>query len=130
MKPFANLTILIAEYEVLLRGILKDEFQYFGASVLEAPNGRVAFELFKKSNVDVVISDVRMPGGDGLELIEKIRTAGKKMPIFFFSTAFADISEESAAKMGAAGLFSKPYDLKTLIDAVKTAVDSVKKSAA
>ncbi len=128
MKPFANLTVLIAEDEVLLRGILKDEFQYFGANVLEAPNGRVAFELFSKSQVDVVISDVRMPGGDGIELIEKIRAKGK-MPIFFFSTAFADISDESAAKMGAAGLFAKPYDLKTLMDAVANVIAARRKSS-
>jgi CheY-like chemotaxis protein len=129
LKPFEGVTIIIAEDEELLREILRDEFEYYGAKVIDCANGKIAMQQHQLHNADIIISDVRMPQGDGLELLEKLKVMGK-LPIFYFSTAYTDISEEEARQRGARGLFSKPYELKLLMDALKADIENKRNQAA
>ena len=66
--------ILLVDDDENLRQALQKTLESMGHQVLPAQNGRVAHELFLKTPVDVVISDIRMPEMDGLELTIASRT--------------------------------------------------------
>lgn len=66
-------TVLIADDDKLTREGLATMLRSSGHSVIEAEDGRQALELIDEKVPDLVISDVRMPNMDGVELVEKIR---------------------------------------------------------
>lgn len=110
MDVLKGKTVLIVDDEPDLREIMIFEFESHGCQIIEAENGKIAFDLFLKNDVDLVISDVRMPGGDGIELLEKIRGKDKKKPVIILVSGFADVSREEAIKKGANSLEMKPID--------------------
>ena len=72
-----NVSILLVDDEVDLREIISEEFTSAGALVTCAENGRKAFEVLQKNKFDIVFSDVRMTGGDGIELIQNHPLCGE-----------------------------------------------------
>lgn len=106
--------VLIVDDEPEIVEILVDELGRHGFASKCAANGRDALELVLEGDVDAVFSDVRMPGGDGIELLVKIRQMGFTMP-FAFMSAFADLTPQGAAHLGAQMLFQKPYDLGEVV---------------
>ncbi len=113
--------ILIVDDEPDLRELLRFEFEMYDCVCLEAENGIKAFDIIKANNppVDVVISDVRMPKGDGVGLLENIRKMFTEKPAVFFVTGFADISKEEAYAKGVNGMFGKPYNIDFIVEEVK-----------
>ena len=79
------------------------------------------------SDGDCLILDIRMPGMNGFELMEKLISKGSSMPIICI-TAFDDVkSRERARELGASAYFTKPVDDQALIDAINWAIQSEKK---
>lgn len=111
-------TLLIVEDEPDLREILVFQFQRDGFKVLEAGNGKDAFEIAKTQKVDLVISDVQMQGGNGIELLNNMRDYNHELPVVLFITGFADVTIEDAFDMGAEAVFAKPFDRKVLLETV------------
>ena len=118
MKSPKEVTLLIVDDEEHLRESIVFDFTRKGFNVLSAENGRKAYELILKHPVDLVISDIRMPGGDGLELLERIRLLDAETPIVIFLTGFADVTESEMYAKGAKKMMTKPFDRKALIAAV------------
>lgn len=111
---FNGKKILVVDDEADLREILREELIYDGADVIEAQNGINALEILKKSSVDAVLSDMRMPGGDGAVLTRKIREVFGSKPVVILLTGFADLSSEEAYSIGADGYVNKPFHLSEL----------------
>ncbi len=118
-KQICDTRILIVDDEPDLRSILAFSFKKKGYQVLEAANGKEAFDLIQANPVDVVLSDARMPGGDGIELLDKVRKEHHGIPIIILVTGFTDLSTEDAHNKGAEALFSKPFDRKELEGAIE-----------
>ena len=74
--------ILCVDDEVDILELFRDEFLDLGFKVLEASNGADAFDIFRTNHVDCVVSDIRMPGGDGVSLVKNIKGEGSDVPIF------------------------------------------------
>ncbi len=119
MSSPRNKTLLFAEDEPELLEIYTHWFQRLGYEVLSAGNGVEALSLCRRHPVDLVISDVRMNGGDGIELAYKLKTTLDTSPLFVFLTGFADISDEEAYDLGACTILSKPIERKELEMAVE-----------
>lgn len=111
-------TILIVDDEGDLRDAIAFDFKRRNFNVLTAGSGREAFQIVESQPVDVVVSDVRMADGDGVELLEKIKARNVHRPMVIFVTGFADISLEVAFDKGADAVFIKPFDRKALFEAV------------
>lgn len=105
-----GIRILIAEDDPDLRESLAGVLQMFGAETIDAENGKKAYDLLCRESVDLILSDIRMPGGDGLLFLEKVRERDLKNPPFFFLSGFSDVTPEIAMAKGAQALLSKPYD--------------------
>lgn len=115
--------VLIVDDEEDLREILSEDFSLQGATVFTAKNGREAYDVAIREKPDVILSDVRMPGGDGVELLKRIREVHETTPPhIFLLTGFSDLKPEQAAELGGQGLLSKPFSLKQLRERVTQAL--------
>jgi two-component system response regulator (stage 0 sporulation protein F) len=121
---FEGLKVLVVDDEPDLREILKDEFTFEGAEVFEAKNGKEAFEIVKQHNLSAILSDIRMPGGDGIQLVKDLRSTDMDHVPILLITGFADIKNFEAYDLGADGFFTKPFHLEALRDGVQQLMQS------
>ncbi|HXF42626.1 MAG TPA: sigma-54 dependent transcriptional regulator, partial [Pyrinomonadaceae bacterium] len=106
--------ILIVDDEQSYRQLLSLVFQSDGHLIRTASNGREALEEIRKSPPDVVITDVRMPDMDGIELLRAARELHADIGIIMM-TAFASVeSAREAFKLGADDFIQKPFDVEEL----------------
>lgn len=118
MKVPGNKTLLLAEDEPELLEIYSDWFKRLGYRVLSAANAGEALSFCRSQHVDLVISDVRMAGGDGIELARQLNTTLESSPLLVFLTGFTDLSHEEAYDLGACAILNKPIQRAELEEAV------------
>lgn len=110
-----KLNICIVEDEEILRETLKDDLTDAGYSVTAFDHPVKALEYIIKSNVDVIVSDIRLPQMSGLELLPKIKAA-KPETFVVMMTAFGTVdSAVEAMKKGAYDYLTKPFDKEELL---------------
>jgi len=112
----AIMKVLVIDDEASLRSAIAEVVRDAGHEVVEAGDeGGVAQELVDRGDFDLVISDVRMPGLDGMALFRRARTVAPFMD-FILMTAFGDVAQAVAAlKEGAADYLTKPFDVDELL---------------
>lgn len=122
MNEFDGTTILIVDDEEMIREIFQSFLSRLGARVLEAQNGRIALEIIKQNEIDLLITDVRMPGGDGLELLREIeKNSLKNFPIFVCS-GYNDISTDEYKTLGIDQHIAKPFDWQDILKSIDAAL--------
>lgn len=108
-------TILVVDDDTDVRHALMDFLGLLnGFKILQASSGEEALSVLKNNHADVVISDIRMPNGDGEFLIQNLQDRIKQGLVFAFMTGYADLSRDRAIGLGATGIFYKPFDLEQL----------------
>ncbi len=107
--------ILVVDDEVDLREIVASELDYMGAKVFQAGNIIAADAVLKEQKIDLIISDIRMPGGTGVDLLKTVKARNIFLPPMILITGFADITPEGAYAEGAEALLNKPFQLDELI---------------
>ena len=107
--------ILVVDDENDLRDIVASEFDFMGAKVFQAENISVAQKLFEENKIDLIVSDIRMPGGTGIDLLDNLKKKDVENPPVILITGFADITVEDAFDKGAEALMNKPFKLDDLI---------------
>lgn len=118
--------ILIAEDEENIQKLLERLLQKHGYVTYAAKNGTEALEIAQANQVDVVITDIRMPGMDGISLIRELKKMDPCIEVIVM-TAFASVDTAiEAVKMGARDYIKKPFDIEEVIRAVDKAVALVK----
>ena len=122
VKEAKDALVLVVDDDVMLRKVLTMDFARRGYRVFSAGNGTEAFELVSTHKFDLVLTDVKMADGDGIELLSRIRGLGGITPIVMFMSGFTDMSVEEAFDLGADAMFPKPFDRKALFDAIEKAV--------
>lgn len=108
-----GLKILVVEDDSDLRESVREVLRLYGARVIEAENGRTGLNSLREESIDLILSDIRMPGGDGISFLEKVREINPDIP-FIFLTGFSDLTLEEALRKGAQGIFTKPYNSQDL----------------
>jgi CheY-like chemotaxis protein len=115
-----EVNVLVAEDEEDLREILVHVFENEGSHVHSAKDGKEACHILTNHPIDVVLSDVRMPKCDGIQLLEAIRKVNPDNPVVFLATGFADLNEEQAIEKGAASLITKPFSIEDLFSVLES----------
>ena len=122
MKSPSETKILVVDDEEDLRDAIVFDFKRKGFQVLEAANGQEAFEKVKSEKIDIIITDVKMPIADGVQLLKWVKALSSDLPVVMFITGFSDLSMQDAFNEGADAVFSKPFDRKALFLAVESAL--------
>ncbi|MCB9026629.1 MAG: response regulator [Bdellovibrionaceae bacterium] len=124
MEP-QNKRILVVDDEPELLKALKEVFQIFGFLVTTATSGNKAWNLLKDSDFDLVISDIRMKDGSGIELLQKCKNRDPLNPRFLVMSGFTDFSEAELYELGVDGFFAKPFDANAIRTAIKDSLLSL-----
>jgi two-component system response regulator PilR (NtrC family) len=107
-------SILIVDDEQSYRQLLSLVFQGDGHEIRTATNGREALEKITDQPADLIISDVRMPDMDGIELLSEVRQTAPDVGVVLM-TAFASVdTARDAFKLGADDFIQKPFDVEEL----------------
>ena len=123
VEPMTNrsLRILTVDDSATMRMLLLQALRGSGFDVAQADDGLTALDWLAANDVDVVITDINMPGLDGYGLIEHIRSGHRHRdrPILVLTTESSDEKKERARKAGATGWIVKPFDADKLAAAVR-----------
>ena len=115
-------TILTIDDEENIRNGLADNFELEGYNVKKAANGKEGLNLIAKGDIDLVITDLRMDGISGEEVVRHVTTENPGIPIIVL-TGHGSIDDATAAiKAGAYDFLTKPLDLDHLNLIVKNAL--------
>jgi CheY-like chemotaxis protein len=95
-----------------------------GYTVCAAKDAASAISVVRKTNPDVIVLDVSLPGGDGFLVAERLRNivAVAATPIIFVTASVKPGLRERAIKLGAVGFLAKPFDAATLAEALESAI--------
>ena len=110
--------ILVVDDEEDIRELMSDQLSLEGFEVLLAANGSEALDLLAKNEVDLVISDVRMPVLGGGELLRQLCNQERRPPVFLMS-GYSDFDFDSAIQAGAEYFFDKPIAMNALIEKIQ-----------
>jgi DNA-binding response OmpR family regulator len=125
-----NKKILIVDNEKDWCTILSDSLSQDRYWVFTAFNGKMALQLAKKENPDLMLLDIKMPGMDGIEVLRKIKKMKKEIAVII-CTAYETLeTARKVMKLGADDYVTKPVDLFLLKSLVKEVLGEVNKSAA
>lgn len=114
--------VLVIEDDEQTRDMLKQLLERNGYEVDAAEEGVAGLKAFRKREADVVLTDLLMPGKEGLETIRDLLAARPGLPIIAMSGGgrLGNLGYLAAAeKMGAAKVFAKPIDIPLLLEAIK-----------
>jgi CheY-like chemotaxis protein len=123
-RPGGTETVLVAEDEDEVRLLARDILQQLGYTVLEASNGHEALELSRGRPVDLLLTDVIMPGMSGRELAEALRPGQPTMRVLYMSGYTADVLEPRALLDGDRLVIQKPFTAEILAQRIREALDA------
>ena len=123
-SPSKGIRVVIADDHPVVRKGLSMTLEEFGEEiglVGEAADGAAAVKLVEEVQPDVVLMDIRMPGMDGLEALERIRASSPQVAVVILTTYNEDAFLLRGLQAGACGYLLKDCPLETLLHAVRAA---------
>ena len=115
--------ILVIDDESAIRNSLKMTLVYVGYDCLLAATGPEGLTLLEREAPDLVLLDVKMPGMDGLEVLERIRAANETIPVVVVSGHGTISTAVDATKKGAFDFIEKPFASERVLVSLRNALD-------
>jgi DNA-binding response OmpR family regulator len=125
MSIIHNKKILIVDDEPDLREILALELEYQQAQIFQASSVAEAKKILESQTFDLIISDIRMPGESGIDLLQHIRGMYKASPPIILITGFADVESYVAYHLGADDLIQKPFSIEKLLNSIDLCLSDI-----
>jgi putative two-component system response regulator len=114
--------ILVVDDDPYVRGAVSTLLKEYGYWVIMSENGVNAMSQLHENKIDVVLTDIKMPGISGIELLERIRDFDSDIPVILM-TGYAELDIAiDAVKKNAFDFITKPYKLEYLIHTIEKAV--------
>ena len=111
--------ILVVDDAKTMRDALKGALIPAGFDVVEAENGEQGLEMLAQHPVDLVISDLNMPGMDGLTMCSHIKEQGRNTPIFMLTTQTSPELKAKAKDFGVVAWIVKPHKDEVLLQGIR-----------
>lgn len=111
--------ILIVDDEPDMRLAVKNVLKLRGYDVLEAGDGPAALEMLAREDISLMLLDVRLPGMDGIEVLEKARRIKSDVPVVMISGYGHIQSAVDVMKLGASEYLQKPFENAQLVSTVQ-----------
>jgi putative two-component system response regulator len=120
--------ILVIDDEPIVRMLVAEILETAGHDVAVADSAEQALAIFEAEELELVVSDVVMPGLSGLELLETVRARTASLPVILITGAGTYETLSEALARGAAGLVTKPFSHAELQSAVAEALERASRS--
>jgi DNA-binding NtrC family response regulator len=118
--------ILVVDDEDLIRWTLQQKITNWGYRALEAPNGEAAIAIVEKEGPDLVLLDIHLPDGSGIDVLKAIKGTNPRI-IVVMMTAYGVLEDAVAAlRLGAYDFVSKPLNFEELRATIANALEAVK----
>jgi two-component system nitrogen regulation response regulator NtrX len=118
--------ILVVDDEAEIRRSVRMILEYDGYDVLEASSGPEGVALAEKESPDLVFLDVKMPGMDGLEALQRIRAVNDALPVVIISGHGTVSTAVEATKAGAFDFIEKPLASERVLLTIRNALDQTR----
>lgn len=115
--------ILVIDDQKSIRNTLKDILEYENHQVVLAEDGADGLEKFNAEKFDIVLTDIKMPNLDGMEVLDKIMQSGQDSPVIMISGHGNIDTAVEAIKKGAYDFIEKPLDLNRLLVTIRNAIE-------
>lgn len=128
VRPLATLPrarVVVVDDDEDMRVLVASTLRRAGMEVIEARNGLQVLDYVmslvrnRRAQPDLIVSDARMPGVNGLSLLESLRASGSSVPVVFMTAFGGEGFRENAERLGAAEILDKPLEADTLAAAVR-----------
>src|SRR3982074_2386105 len=116
--------ILVIDDEAPIRDSLKMTLEYEGYECIGAATGQEGLALAEREAPDLVLLDVKMPGMDGIEVLERLRNMNESLPIVVVSGHGTISTAVEATKKGAFDFIEKPFASERVLVSLRNALDS------
>jgi len=118
--------ILVVDDDVLVLRAISKLLSIKGFSVKEARNGEEAIRFLHNESFDLIISDIRMAGIDGIQVVERLRAMGKDTPVILVTGYASENAPVEAYRLGVSGYVLKPFDAADLLAKVSKSLSKSK----
>lgn len=112
-------SVLIVDDEELLREVFRESFEDHGFQVDEAGNGEEGLKKMNETKYDLVLSDIRMPVCNGIDMYRKMQETGfDELPVILI-TGYSDYDVSQLMSLGVSKVFFKPINYSKLFDFIE-----------
>ena len=116
-------TLLIVDDEKAQRQVLSGDLKSRGYKVLEADSAETALDIVRKNLIDVILTDLKMPGASGIDLLTNLKEINPEISVVIM-TAYASVETAvQALKNGAYDFITKPYNLDEIELVIKRIIE-------
>ena len=115
------LDVLVVDDDPLILTVVDLMVRHGGHTVRTASDGVAALDVLADAPADIIVTDIRMPGMDGITLARTVRKDYPHIPIILMTGYLSEYSSGSASEIGVAGILKKPFksiDLLTVISQI------------
>src|SRR5579872_5966045 len=116
--------ILVIDDEAAIRDSLRMTLEYQGYEFLGAATGQEGLALAERESPDLVFLDIKMPGMDGIEVLERLHAMNEAMPVVIISGHGTASTAFEAANKGAFDFIEKPFATEKVLVSLRNALDS------
>lgn len=120
-----HMTILYIEDEVNIRLNISKTLQLICKNVLVAPDAEIALDLYNTNTIDIILSDINLPGMSGLEFTRLVREKDRLIPVILLTAHTNTSFLLEAAKLRLIDYLTKPISFEVLHDALKAAAKDI-----
>src|SRR5256886_10171190 len=119
----AKSRILVIDDEAAIRDSLRMTLEYEGYEFVGAATGQEGLSLAERETPDLVLLDVKMPGMDGLEVLDRLRSMNEALPVVVISGHGTIGTAVEATKKGAFDFIEKPFASERILVSLRNALD-------
>ena len=116
--------VLVADDHEVVRKLLKDTLTREGYTVDACGDGLAALKALERGGYSLLITDLEMPGRNGIELIRDLRARGNRIPIVLMSGSLGHLVEKTSADSDLVEFLAKPFGVDELRAAIQTLTES------
>ena len=103
--------ILIVDDQPGIRLLLNEVFKKEGYMTHLAPNGIEALKIFDQQHIDCVLLDMKIPGMNGIDILQKLKEKNKDIPVMMMTAYGEQDLIDEALRLGASHYFTKPFNI-------------------
>jgi YesN/AraC family two-component response regulator len=121
-------SLLVVDDELLIRDLLYDFFNGQGWTISVADNGNKAMSIMETKQIDIVLTDIKMPGMDGLELAAWVRENHPATPVVIITGYPSVETAVSAIRTKVTDYITKPFNINQLLKTLEANIPQTKEA--